>query len=71
MKEELMFLGVLFSLCLIVYAYYSVIKRFVTAIKERNFQWAIIKFVILLMITAICVFVVKPFYMVEQVVWMF
>lgn len=71
MKEELTFLGVIFSLCLIVYVYYSVIKRFVTAIKEKNYQWAIIELVTFLAVTAICIFAIKPFHMVEQVVWMF
>ncbi len=71
MKEELLFLGAIFSLCLIAYVYYSVIKRFVTAVKEKNHQWAIIEFVIFLAITAICVFIVKPFHMTVFLVSMF
>ncbi|MBR6182985.1 MAG: hypothetical protein IKQ76_00275 [Bacteroidales bacterium] len=71
MKEELLFLGIVFILSLIFYAFYSVIKRIVTAIKEKKYEWASVEFLILLAIIALCVFVVKPFQLAESLVALF
>jgi len=61
MKEELLFIGIIFLLSLIASVYYGGIKRFAAAVKEKKYQQATIELIILLAITAICVFIVKPF----------
>lgn len=71
MKEallELCFLGGIFSLGLIAHVIYASIKRFAAAAKEKNHQGIIFELVIILIIIAICIFIVKPFHMVGHLV---
>ncbi len=71
MKEELLFIGIIFLLSLIASVYYGGIKRFAAAVKEKKYQQATIELIILLAITAICVFIVKPFHMTVFLVSLF
>ncbi len=70
MKEELLFLGIVFSLALIFYIFFSIIKRFVSAVRKKDLKGAAIEVVILLVEVVLCALVLKPFRLVEYLVEM-
>lgn len=66
MKNALLIAGHIVILGVLVWAFYSIIKKIVIAIKEKAWQALFFQLLILLICVAICVFLVKPASIVEK-----